>query len=276
MRRIGHRREEPFDAARLPLAMGARVRLLRALRGVGRFLVDWFPVFVVLFVYDAIHNRLGRFLPPAHTLPQIRVDEALSGGIVPSVRMQRAFYSQAHPQWWDYATLAVYTSHFFVPILVGLSLWVRSRPLYLRFMMGLVGLTTLGYVTYVLFPAVPPWLASQRGALAPTHRLVRELWEHLGQPGIASLFSGTTLYANDVAAIPSLHAAYPVMIAMFFWQGSRAGARVALALYAVVMALGLVYSAEHYILDILLGWLYAFATALAMRRLEHAPGCDVR
>ena len=272
MRRIGERRQEPPGAARLPSDAGARVRLLRALRGAGRFVVDWSPVFVVLFVYDAIHNRLGRFLPAAHTLPQIRVDEALSGGTVPTVRMQRAFYSPAHPRWWDYATLAVYTSHFFVPALVGLSLWVRSRPAYLRYMKGFVAMTTLGYVTYVLFPAVPPWLASQRGALAPTHRLVRELWDHLGHHGVASLFSGTTLYANDVAAIPSLHAAYPVMIAVFFWPGGRAPTRAALALYAVVMAVALVYSAEHYLLDIGLGWLYAFATAFAMSRLEPAPG----
>ena len=272
MGRMGHREGAP-DAARLPL--GAHARLLRTPRVVGRFLVDWFPVFVVLFVYDSIHNRLGRFLPPAHTLPQIRVDEALSGGIVPTVLMQRAFYSQAHPQWWDYAALAVYMSHFFLPAAVGLALWVRSRPRYLGYMKALVGVTTLGYLTYVVFPAVPPWLASQRGALPPTHRLVRELWEHLGQHGIAETFSGANLYANDVAAIPSLHAAYPVLIAMFFWPGSRGGARAALALYAVAMALVLIYAAEHYVLDILLGWLYAFATAFAIRGLEGAPGRDI-
>src|SRR5207249_5245903 len=111
------------------------------------------------------------------TVPQIRLDEALLGGIVPTVRLQRAFYSPGHPSWWDYGALAVYTSHFFVPAMVGLSLWARSRPRYLRYMWAFVGMTTVGYLTYALFPAVPPWLASQRGALAPTHRLVRELWE---------------------------------------------------------------------------------------------------
>ncbi len=270
MGRTAHGRERAPDPARAQLGAGASVRLLRILRGAGRFLVDWFPVFVVLFAYDAIHNRLGRFLPPAHTLPQIRADEALAGGTVPTVRLQHAFYSQARPEWWDYAALLVYTSHFFVSVLVGLSLWIRSRPRYLRFMKAFVGLTTVGYFTYVVFPAVPPWLASQRGALAPTHRLVRELWDRLGHHGIAGMFSGSTVYANDVAAIPSLHAAYPVLIAMFFWRGSGPGARVALALYAVVMALVLVYSAEHYVVDIVLGWLYAFATALAFRRLEEA------
>ena len=52
-------------------------------------------------------------------------------------------------------------------------------------------------------------------------RLVRELWDYLGYHNIAGLFSGMNIYANDVAAIPSLHAAYPVMIAMFFWENLR-------------------------------------------------------
>ncbi len=262
--------QRPGDPiAREPHAPGLRVPedMFRVSRGARRFLLDWLPVFIVLFVYDAIHNRIGPLLPGAHTLPQIHAEEALLGAPVPTVRLQQALYSAAHPHWWDFVALAVYTSHFFVPVLIGLGLWIRGRARYLRFMTGFVGMTTLGYITYVLFPAVPPWLASQHGDLAPTHRLVRELWDHLGRHDLASLFSGTNIYANDVAAIPSLHGAYPVMIALFFWKSTRRVVRAALVLYAVVMAFVLVYSAEHYVVDILLGWLYAIVTAFAMRRL---------
>jgi len=271
MRRTEQGPDETLGATGLPVGVGAPAGWPRIVRGAGRFLIDWFPLLVVLFLYDSIHNRLARFLPPAHTLPQIRADEMLFGGNVPAVQLQRIGYSQTHPGWWDYAALAVYTSHFFVPILVGLWLWVRSRPRYLQYMRGVVGLTTIGYLTYILFPAVPPWLASQRGALAPTHRLVRELWEHLGFHGIAVQFSGSTLYANDVAAIPSLHAAYPLLIAVFFWRDGGPVRRVALALYAAVMALVLVYAAEHYVLDIGLGWLYAIVTVAAIARFDRAP-----
>jgi hypothetical protein len=263
-------RQDDSPEAAFPVGETARAHWLGTLRGTLRFAIDWLPLFVVLFLYDSIHNRLGRFIPPAHTLPQIRVDEVLFGGSVPSVSWQQLAYDPAHPGWWDYTALAVYTSHFFVPILVGLWLWARSRPRYLRYMQGVVGLTTLGYITYVLFPAVPPWLASQRDALAPTHRIVRELWDHLGRHGIAAQFSGSSLYANDVAAIPSLHAAYPLLTAMFFWPESRALARIGLALYAAAMAVTLLYAAEHYALDIALGWLYAIATMVALRFLERA------
>jgi hypothetical protein len=269
MRPTGQRQDDSLDAP-FPAHTASEAGWLRAARGVLRFAIDWLPLFVVLFLYDSIHNRLGRFIPAAHTMPQIRVDELLFGGSVPSVYWQRIAYDPAHPGWWDYTALAIYTSHFFVPIVVGLWLWFRSRPHYLRYMQAIVGLTTLGYITYVVFPAVPPWLASQRGLLAPTHRLVRELWDHLGLHGLAAEFSGSNVLANDVAAIPSLHAAYPLLIAMFFWTGSGLVRRGALALYAAAMALTLLYAAEHYALDIAIGWLYAIATMVVMRRFDRA------
>jgi len=239
-------------------------RMPRASRSVAQFALDWLPLFIVLFVYDEIHNRLGAFLPHAHTTPQIRFDEALFGGTVPAVWLQRHGYVGGRPHGWDVLALAVYTSHFVVVVAIALVLWLRSRRRYLRFMTWFVGLTTLGYITYALYPAVPPWLASQRGDLAPTHRIVRETWDYLGLHTIAGFFSGTNIYANDVAAIPSLHAAYPVMIALAFWERRRWAARAGLALYAIAMVLVLVYTAEHYVVDILLGWLYAFATAFVM------------
>ena len=51
------------------------------------------------------------------------------------------------------------------------------------------------------------------------------------------------------------------------WEGSRLIARALLALYSVAMALVLVYSAEHYVVDILIGWLYVIVTAWMMQRL---------
>jgi len=238
---------------------------LRILLALGRFVRDWLPVFVVLFAYDAIHNRIG-LVQPVHSQPQLRLEQTLFGSPVPTIRMQAALYAPERPHWWDLVTLAVYMSHFFVAAAIAFTLWLRARARYFKFMAWFVVVTTLGYLTYVLFPAVPPWLASQRGELAATHRIVRELWDYLGRHDIASTFSGGNVLANDVAAIPSLHAAYPVMIAGVFWRRSSTLARAGLVLYAVSMGVALVYAAEHYVVDIVIGWLYAAGTGWAMWR----------
>jgi len=245
---------------------------VQPLRVVLRFVLDWLPLIVVLYVYDMIHNRIGRFLPAAHTLPQIHADQLLFGTPIPTVRMQRAWYLPGRVRGWDLAALAIYTSHFFASIAIALVLWLRARERYLRFMAWFVALTSIGYITYVLYPAVPPWLASQRGALEPTHRMVRELWDQLGHHGLAACFSGSSIYANDVAAIPSLHAAYPVMFLLFFWGTAGRAMRVALMLYAVAMAVTLVYTAEHYVVDIVLGWAYAAVTAFVLPRVSSRLG----
>jgi membrane-associated phospholipid phosphatase len=119
-----------------------------------------------------------------------------------------------------------------------------------------VALSFTAFATYALFPASPPWLASQTHALAPTAKIVDEIWTHLGLKNGASLLSARSHEANPVAAIPSLHGAFPVLLMLFFWR-SAGRWRWLLPLYPLAMGFSLVYTGEHYVVDIFLGWLYA-------------------
>jgi hypothetical protein len=74
--------------------------------------------------------------------------------------------------------------------------------------------------------------------------------------------------ADQVAAVPSLHAGGTMLFVVFFWRRSRAWVRAILAAYAVLMGLVLAYQAEHYISDVLAGWLCAFAVAAAFGFFE--------
>lgn len=63
--------------------------------------------------------------------------------------------------------------------------------------------------------------------------------------------------SNPVAAMPSLHAAGAAVVLLFFWSSARWWARAVLTAYALSMAFVLVYSGEHYVVDVLAGWLTA-------------------
>ena len=92
------------------------------------------------------------------------------------------------------------------------------------------------------------------------------MWTHVGLRSGAHTLSATSDLANPVAAMPSLHAAYPMLLLLFFWR--RAGRwRWLLALYPLAMGFTLVYAAEHYVVDILFGWLYAVAVYLVGSRV---------
>jgi membrane-associated phospholipid phosphatase len=125
-------------------------------------------------------------------------------------------------------------------------------------------LAVAGVTTYALFPAVPPWLASSDGDLPPTDRVVGFVSDAAPVGHFGALWESGTRYANDVAAMPSLHAAYALLIALFFWPLVGRWWRVLLVAYPLAMAFALVYTAEHYVSDVLLGWLYAAATFVAV------------
>jgi membrane-associated phospholipid phosphatase len=66
-----------------------------------------------------------------------------------------------------------------------------------------------------------------------------------------------------------MHAATTLFICMFFWRGARPWLRAILAAYVLAMAFTLVYSGEHYVFDVVIGWFYAggvVGVAAAVRR----------
>ena len=117
----------------------------------------------------------------------------------------------------------------------------------------------------MLYPAIPPWLASQRGDMPHTVRIVRAMWLELGLADVAAVFGEKSRYAFPVGALPSLHAAWPFLLLVFFWPLVSPKWRAVLVAYALAMALTLVYSADHFVFDILLGWTYVIVVVLAFR-----------
>ncbi len=89
---------------------------------------------------------------------------------------------------------------------------------------------------------------------------------HLQSAGV--LIDSGQASVNLVAAIPSLHAAFSVMVAAFLWRRLHWRWRPLLAAYVLTMAFALVYSAEHYVVDILLGWVHAAVVLFVIGRLE--------
>ncbi len=55
---------------------------------------------------------------------------------------------------------------------------------------------------------------------------------------------------------------------MFLWNRVGRGWRPLLVAYPLIMAFTLVYTAEHYVVDILLGWMLAAAVLVALNRYD--------
>ena len=228
--------------------------LRRWARGV---LVEWLPFALVLWAYDLLRGMADDLWFSTHYLPQLRVDEWLAGGTAPTVWLQQHLWEgPAQIQWYDYASWFVYVSYFLSTYILAAALWFFAPARFRRYVATVALMAMMGFLTYALFPAAPPWMASQAGHLEPTTRLTGYVWSEIPIAHFNSLFERGSQYANPVAAVPSLHAAYSLLIVMFLWRYAGRFAPL-LALYPLAMAFALVYFAEHYVSDILLGWIYA-------------------
>ena len=242
--------------------------------------VDWLPLMAVLLCYDLSRPVRGWLGTSPHTFPQLDADRWLFGD-VPTTTLQHSLYDPAVAHWYDYLAFFVYLSHFFVTLVVLAILWRVSHERFRRYRTLVVALATAGFVTYVLFPAVPPWLAAYEGHLEAVPRTIAGMWSVVGIEPAHALFENRGEFYNQEAAIPSLHAAYPMLLLLFFW-GAGLWARLGLGAYVLAMAFTLVYTGEHYVFDILIGWVYAggvFAAVTAageLRRSRRAPPLPAR
>jgi hypothetical protein len=234
------------------------MRRRRQRRSWWRVARDWLPLLSILGAYRVLHRWSEAKTAQAHVEPQRGFDEIVFGGTAPTVTLQRAAWDRTRPRWWDYTAWLVYLSHFVVTPAIAIALWRRDEAAFRRFRNVAVASAYASFATYLAYPAVPPWLASVRGDIPPTDRVVRSMWEHLGTPRIAAVFGENSELAFPVGALPSLHAAWPFAVLLLFWDRAP-GARPVLVAYNVAMAGTLVYTADHFVFDILLGWAYAAA-----------------
>ena len=162
-------------------------------------------------------------------------------------------------------------THFIVPLVVPAALWVRDRARWLAYTCRFVTLSFLGVLTFVVFPAAPPWLAGERGYLPPVRRTV-------GGGGRRSA-STSRPPAGEGPGVGEPRGRGPVPARGLLRPGRRrpvapgpADRRVrVLVAYLLAMAFALVVSGEHYVADVLLGWAYAALACWVWTRDRTAP-----
>lgn len=239
------------------------------------FIRDWLPVVLMLLIYN-ISRGFADGLSAPHAVELVRADEWmfgwLTGGDVPTVWLQQHLWEPGVVQWWEILVSLVYFSHFLAVPAAAVALWVRSRDQWKRYMSRWMTLTLAGLLTYFLYPAAPPWWAAQpiHGALIdPVARISTNGWNAIGLQSAGNTLNALQVEAaNPVAAIPSLHTAYALLVIVFFMPVIRRRWWPLLLTYPLAMTFTLVYSGEHYVIDVLVGWAYVAGTMVLVGWVE--------
>ncbi|HLZ71293.1 MAG TPA: phosphatase PAP2 family protein [Dehalococcoidia bacterium] len=227
------------------------------MRGV-RFLRDWAPFMVLLLAYVALPGVTPGLIGRAHVQFPIDTDRWLFGwfthGELPTTWLQQQLWQDGRLHWYDYLAAFLYLMHFITPLVVAFVFWMRDRALYWRFVRSYLLLMYAGFATYLIYPMAPPWWASDLHRIPYVVRVLGNVqWAGVSDPII---FLSKYFHVDPVAAMPSMHGAFPVLVWLVLWRVyPRWG--WATVLYPIGMAFAVVYPGEHYAIDIIAGWLYA-------------------
>ena len=218
------------------------------------FIIDWGPFLLLFLGYEFLRSLAPFVIGRAHIFPMILVDKFMFGSI-PSVTLQNALYNSSNLKWYDYLTVILYISHFVIPMCVGYLFWLRSRKIFKNYSLTILVVSYMAFLTFLIFPAMPPWMAANKGYIPEVKEIISGVMSHF-----ASSFNLPTVYAilgaDPVAAVPSLHAAFPVIIFLFVFKLSKKLSILAF-IYIVGVWFSIVYLGEHYFVDALIGALYA-------------------
>jgi membrane-associated phospholipid phosphatase len=231
--------------------------------------LDWLPFTAVLLLYDRTRGVADALGVPLHEKDVLDAEKWLFGGVEPTTWLQHHLYDAAHVHWYDALCTLVYTSHFLATPILAAVLWLRDRKHWLRYISRVVVLAVAGLVTYCLFPEAPPWMAAEHGFSAPVARLSARGWIWLHAGNVNDLLANAQKEgSNPVAAMPSLHTAFAVLVAIMIGVRLRSRWRWLLVLYPMAMGYTLVYCGEHYVLDLLAGVVYAVAVHFGLSAWE--------
>jgi hypothetical protein len=233
----------------------------------GRFIRDWTLVLAGVFAYMLAGRYAQGLNMPIHYTPQIDADRLIGGGAVPSEWLQSHLYhGKTGPL--EVFAVAMYISHFFAPLLLGFYIWFRRiGPAFKELMFAILATSVMADIIFVLFPTAPPWLAAEHGGLVHVHHLLKQSLLDLHVNGLASVIGDSHRY-NIVAALPSMHAAFPVIALVI-------ALRYGLPRWIVVLQTGqllgvffaIVYLGDHYVIDAIAGGAFAVVAAAVVHRL---------
>jgi membrane-associated phospholipid phosphatase len=189
---------------------------------------------------------------PEHVAYPVVVEGWIPGQL-PSTWVQARFMT-AQVSWFDIAVAATYFSYFIVPHVVVLIALRRSQGRFLNVAGPIVLALYAGTFVALVLPTVPPWLAAERGEIAPVERRIGTLSERIS--GETARQQDEVASANEVAAMPSLHLAIPAVLALVAVSRTL---RALGWLYVAAMGVSLVYLGEHYVVDLAGGAALAYA-----------------
>jgi membrane-associated phospholipid phosphatase len=236
--------------------------LAYATKGTKRLFVALYPIALLALTYDLMRyvKDVGVDAASVH-LCDLRALDSKLFGFSDGRTVHDWLQAHAVPSL-DVLAALPYGTFIYVEVVFAVWLFRRSESAALRFGWAFLVMNLMGFVTYHLIPGAPPWYFHAHGctvdlaaAASEGPNLARvDHWLGVGY------FHGFYARSNDVfGCVPSLHVAYPMLIALAAFRWAKLPGRILSVAWAVLMCFAAVYLDHHWVIDVVLGLGYGVA-----------------
>ena len=229
------------------------------------FLQDWVPFIGFYLSYEFLRGVVPYLINKVHILPMINFDKSLFG-FIPTIKLQQLLFNPTHLMWYDYVAATLYICHFIIPMLVGYFFWLKDRKFFKKYTIGFLVLSYAAYITYILYPAMPPWMASNLGYIPPIKEVLGVVMSHFMKTTMTLPTVYAFIGADAVAAMPSLHAALPFLVCLYAIKWNKKLGLIFIP-YVLGVWFAVIYLGEHYFADVLAGIIYTVIVFVVVENL---------
>ncbi len=232
-----------------------------------------FSIFIIFWIlYDSMRIVPNYEVSTVHIKEPYELEKTLFGiHYDGKLLTPNEFFLATHNKILDFLSGFFYINWMPVPIGFGIFLYLTDKRLFLKYSMAFLLVNLFGFAIYYLYPAAPPWYVQKYGfdlhIGVPGNRAGLARFDDLiGVPVFANIYNKN---ANVLAAIPSLHAAYPVVV---LYYAFKKHVSILFKVLFVIFMLGIwfsaVYSSHHYLIDVSLGAVIAVVVLFLFERIS--------
>lgn len=252
------------------LAQGVNMAVTRrfAFARIGRAAATDATVFATFVLVMYFHFNLKMWVPLINPLRLDAAYMATDRWLEPAIALFRALRGLAPPDWAWFDHL--YQLGFVLMFVVSFAVLAVSRDRhYPHFVLGILLVLALGGLSYLIAPAVGPFLFED-GMNAAATRAQAGMWRVYGTvvaegaPWIAA--NGSAYFTGALAAMPSLHIAHAAVMTWYMHR-SRLIVRWPFLVILLFILVESVVSRWHYLIDAPAGLIVAAAAILIANRI---------
>ena len=212
------------------------------------FVRDWSVFLGAIILFDScrgiIFGAIRRLDLPVYMGYAIAAERTLFG-VLPSLTLQHLLFADGQVGTLERALVAVHASHFVAFLGFALLVWLVRTEWFPRLVLSFILVMGLGMAGYLLIPTIPPWMAAEQFQVLPDITHISSQVYNVSLPTVSRTFD-----LNPIAAMPSLHAAFPVLLTLLSFRLFGKWGVLMLA-YCLTVVFAIVYMGEHYVVDVL-------------------------